>query len=553
MKTLKILALSALALAVHTWAAAQQREILAITGATGMEELDETEAERLEDLLQHPVHINSAPRSRLLSCGLFTRFQAASICDYRSNNGDILSLSELAMLDGFSPDAVKILAPFIRTDGHLQTGPASHKTETMARATARTDGQWSAALKCRHIFEDGGSIAAAGRKKSDGSWSCSGSAALYGRRKRGRLILGDYSARFGQGLGLWSGFSMSGLTSPDAFVRRPSGLSPSWSVSPDGPLRGIAADFDAGHTTISGMLAFPGLRSRMDGSKSALVTALSAMNIARTAHCSEYSATIIAGTSGERKLSADIRWTPGDLGMFAEGALDFAGSSGAAVAGLVWTPAYGRKVSILARHYGDNFNTSLTGGARSANNPKGEQGVAAGLQLPHLTMTADRSYSPGRGGKTRLLCTFPLEYGPIAVKPRTSLRFQDGKTRAEARLECAWVREKWAIRTRADFVRGVAAAGQGYIEGALKSDAFSIFARGGLFIVDNWDDRIYVYERDAPCSFNIPAYYGRGYNGSIFASFRHKKSRFYLRLSGIRHVTGKPGRAELRLQYNLTL
>ena len=34
-------------------------------------------------------------------------------------------------------------------------------------------------------------------------------------------------------------------------------------------------------------------------------------------------------------------------------------------------------------------------------------------------------------------------------------------------------------------------------------------------MADNWNDRIYCYERDAPGSFNIPAYYGRGWAASL--------------------------------------
>lgn len=553
MNTIKILALSALALAVHSGAAAQQKEILSVTGASEMEELDVTEAERFEDLLSHPVHINSAPPGRLKSCGLFTRFQAASILDYRSRNGDILSFSELAMLDGFSEETVRTIAPFIHIEGNLPSMKGQDKTEVQMRATGRTDGPWSATMKCRHSFSGGSSISGAFRKKSEQELSWSGCAAIYGRKKRGRLILGDYNARFGQGLGLWSGFSMSGLPTADAFVRRPSGLSPSWSVSPDGPLRGFAADYDAGRTTVSCMLAFPGLRKLMEQGGNAGINAIPAINIARTGHCSEYSVTALAGTAGERKVAADVRWTPGKLGMFAEGAADLSGASCAAVTGLVWTPAYKHKVSILARHYGSGFTASLTGGARASNNPSGERGLAIGIQLPHLSLTADKSFSPSAGDKARVLCTAPLVFGKVTLTPRASVKLREGKIRADARIECALDYDAWSIRAKADAVHGTGNAGLGYCEGVLKSGRFSVFARAGLFIIDNWDDRIYVYERDAPCSFNVPAYHGRGYNGSIFASCKLNHSRIYLRVSGIRYVTGKPGNAELRLQYNLVL
>ena len=48
------------------------------------------------------------------------------------------------------------------------------------------------------------------------------------------------------------------------------------------------------------------------------------------------------------------------------------------------------------------------------------------------------------------------------------------------------------------------------MEGGRKTDCLSTYLRGTVFKIDNWDDRIYSYERDAPGNFSVPAYYGRG-------------------------------------------
>ena len=74
------------------------------------------------------------------------------------------------------------------------------------------------------------------------------------------------------------------------------------------------------------------------------------------------------------------------------------------------------------------------------------------------------------------------------------------------------------------------------------------------YIPKKFFDRIYVYERDAPGSFNVPAMYGRGWFASAVAS-AHVTGwlRLYARASytGYHFMEpekGKPGKAELKFQ-----
>ena len=76
--------------------------------------------------------------------------------------------------------------------------------------------------------------------------------------------------------------------------------------------------------------------------------------------------------------------------------------------------------------------------------------------------------------------------------------------------------------------------------------------------IDDWQDRIYCYERDAPGHFTVPAYYGRGYALSLVGSFRHSwpglRLKSYLRASWTAWPWSekpKPGVAGLRVQLML--
>ena len=540
---------------------AQEQDITALTGAASIEELDEDEYERLESLRTAPVLINSASLAQLQSCGLFTRFQALSITDYRARNGAILSAAELGLIDGFSPGQARALAPFLSFFSRVLPGQTERKRlshDVLARTEYR-NGSSGYAAKYRLTGDGKVSLALTARstaKEKPGApdtWSFH--AVRYFRKRTGKIMLGDYNARFGQGLALWNGFSMSGLTTVESFARHPTGLSPAWSLSPDGPLRGVAGDLCFRNVSLSAAAAFPGLRARMDGNPKASVSAFGAFNVAWTGREAELSATAVWGpeeTGPASKLSADFRWTPGQVGYFGETAWDLRSRSLAAVGGLIWSPAYQKKVSVLVRHYPVGFGADLSGGVRAGSRSSGESGIAAGVRLPWLRLTADYARMPAREiAQTRLLCLLPLALPKDwTLTPRVSLRWRNGILREEYRIETAWTGSSWQARLRSDLVRCSGTAWLSYLEGGHKTERWRIYARAGIFKVDDWDDRIYVYERDAPGCFNVPAYYGRGFNASLVGGIQWQRHKLFLRIGGIRYVTDKPGRLECRLQYS---
>ena len=87
--------------------------MLAISGASSLEELDETQVEMYQHLESHPGYINLASRRQLTASGLFTPFQTASLLEYRARAGDILSLAELSAVDGFGESFVRAISPYV--------------------------------------------------------------------------------------------------------------------------------------------------------------------------------------------------------------------------------------------------------------------------------------------------------------------------------------------------------------------------------------------------------------------------------------------------------
>ena len=118
------------------YAGAQSQEemdaVMLLTGCTLPEEMDEYEIERLSHYIEHPVRINTVSLAFLRSCGLFTSYQAASLTDYRMRHGDVMSLTELSSVDGFTPEKVRALSPFISLEGGTVNGMDSQTSHDLA-------------------------------------------------------------------------------------------------------------------------------------------------------------------------------------------------------------------------------------------------------------------------------------------------------------------------------------------------------------------------------------------------------------------------------------
>ena len=74
------------------------RAALYLTGADTAEELDDRLLEELESFRSRPIELNRSSRARMLESGLLSPYQVASLEDYRSLSGDVLSFAELELV-----------------------------------------------------------------------------------------------------------------------------------------------------------------------------------------------------------------------------------------------------------------------------------------------------------------------------------------------------------------------------------------------------------------------------------------------------------------------
>ena len=225
--------------------------MLYLEGALGAEELEQDIVDRYEYLHLHPLNVNTASAHRLSM--LLSPYQIASLKDYRSRFGDILSPAELALVDGFGTERARALSPFLSFGSRRLPGSAVKDTlQLHAGIQARADFK-SFGGKARLYLGDVAEAGAAYRHYWGGTSSGTFFAQYY--YLGGKVIAGDFNMRCGEGLMLWSGMQISQTASIDGFSKSGAGLSPSWSYTGDGTFRGFAAEYALGRFKGVGFVA----------------------------------------------------------------------------------------------------------------------------------------------------------------------------------------------------------------------------------------------------------------------------------------------------------
>lgn len=548
-------------------------KILKLKGEDSPENLDPYDVEKLEEMLEHPLKLNFMSVSRLKESGLFTHYQAVSFVDYRSRHGDVLSFVELAAVDGFGQDFAGRIAPFVSLESHSLPGQAGNRGEVFHKMTARTAakasaGEGSLNYGMKYNVEVGeylsGGLAMSRPYDADDLLpeSVSGHVRMDFKMARGKVILGDFNARFGQGLALWNGLGLSGLAAPSGYMKRASGLSASSSFTGNYAMRGIAADYSVRRVRTA---AFVAVSRSEEG-----FTLIPAVNLAWSGRNGQVGLTHYAETAGvpeafhipDMKTSADIGFCFSGVDVFAECTYDWVSASTAALAGVVFPAGDKLKMASMLRYYPSGFTPGRSSAARSTTRCSNEYAFSFSGETSSGTFSADAAYFPEPKSDDNLhdlQLKFQTEWSlAFSEKLKIKLRFaerirswgQPFRTDLRADMSCSSGR--FIMTMRLNGVSCKEAGFLGYLECGYRSSQISMYARAGAFRVDEWDDRIYAYERDSPGSFSVPAYYGRGAWTAFTAAWRFATwGKIYVRAAFTAYPfmeQKKPGKAELKLQ-----
>ena len=521
--------------------------VMEFLGSDDLHELDADDVEKLEHLLDAPARINVLSEQELRSCGIFSAYQAAVIVDYIDRHGYVRSLLELSMLDGLGEAFVNKAAPFISLNVQ-DSGSSGISHELAVRSgfkwqkTEGCDGNYGVKYRIKAGDRITGTISVS-RSYGSASWApsaFSGSLSWKSARMPLRVVAGDFNARFGQGLTLWSNSFLTTLTTPDSFMKRPSGIAQPWSFTGNSALTGIAAEAVFGRWQLSTLAAFPGLKEIGSGK----LQFMPAVNLAWYGRNGQISVTnVLSGSSSQTavKTGADAAFCIRGVNIFGEASYDWIAAVPSMLAGTRFRIGESSDMAFQSRAFlKDQYGAALSG-------------MHSFSTFTACWVVDYTSNSDGHQIKGRI--TYDMDFGDLwklKVRVTERLRTWGLPLRTDARADLIYSKGDWIASMRLNVLNCDKTGVLSYAEAGHKGEKLTAYMRQGIFFIDDWDDRIYVYERDAPGSFNVPAMYGRGLWTSMAASARLSQDlRLYARASYVCYPfmeKKKPGKAELKLQ-----
>lgn len=241
--------------------------------------------ELLQDYHTDPINLNDTHSTALLDLPFITEYQYEIIKAYVEQNGEMVSLSELYLLNGFDPATVRLLRHFV-TVAPVETIPKLSLKEVLTRGRSNLVVVSRTTFPCAEGYADSSYLGSPYRfyirylyKYSDrvafqlSADKDPGEAFGGGSNPSGfdyygyylmlndfgilhRAIVGKYQLQFGQGLTLWSGFAPWMLSSKP-FWRYGQGIKPASALCEYGYLNGAAATLGVSrHTELTLFYSF---------------------------------------------------------------------------------------------------------------------------------------------------------------------------------------------------------------------------------------------------------------------------------------------------------
>ncbi len=549
--------------------------IALIVGAVSPEEVTESDRERLLWRNAHPLDINSASRRNLSESGLFTDFQVVSLLDYVSSAGAVRSRSELALIDGFDGEIAEALSFFIA----FGDSPPSGRWNSENRLYSDT------ALYGAHARISKGEsceFSAAGA----GTWtgmldalSFSAAVTLPGRKTR--LYAGDFNLRFGQGLSAWNTITIDDPSSAASLIRRPTGIKLSRSLTGRYAQTGIGCSFDAGPLTFSVAGTLPGLKDVLIGAVNSSRGSNDVAGLLGLFNCNWWHrrfslgfTSVVTGLPPAVDSDGTGRWN-----CTADFSVDFRGCLGgfdiaselAGGMGLPFRAVVSATSPSLAGHFKVGASLRYSPSRHMALfvsefKSRGGHSASLSLRLRHTASSSSAgssSYTSGaeQSGTDDVRADARYRFrwnesSSVMLRVRDNLTF--GKPdanvfscRGDVTVGYAGI---WASAASVSFSHSGKWGMAAYVEESCRATGkLTAYLRAGIFSVDNWAGRIYVYEHDVPGRFNVPAMYGRGVWGSLFVNWKFsRKGSLSARIAYRSHPfmpssARKPDRLEARM------
>lgn len=243
--------------------------------------------ERLNYYLNHPISLNHATPSQLKELVFLSPLQINNFFAHLKQNGLLTNVLELQGIDGFDLQTINRLLPFVslktssvlsgieladlytRSNNDLifrygrilqtQRGfndlPGNRYLGSPDKILLRYKYNYADVLSAALVAEkDAGEYLS---RKQTGPDHLSFNISIYKTGRLKKLIFGDYSMQFGQGLTLWSGFAFGKGPDVTSVAAKDTGLKPYQSSNEAAFFRGLAATLNlAKHLDLTSFISF---------------------------------------------------------------------------------------------------------------------------------------------------------------------------------------------------------------------------------------------------------------------------------------------------------
>lgn len=581
-----------------------------------LEEDRETDAQALleyyYDLAQNQIDINSISEQGLKNLLVLTDYQITNLIKYRKEHGAIWSVTQLSLIDGYNIELANFLSNFLSFKTQRTLYKPKLNSVLIVRASRILEHQefydhipsnendksienrylgssYYAKLKFKTNYldkyalgftleKDAGEKFLSKEKIPMGDFfSFFVSASNIALNKnRGliidKIILGDYSARFGQGLTLWNSFSIGGLLSPQSFCKQGSTILPYTSSDENNYNRGLALclSFPKIKTELTMLLSYTKIDARIkDGKYTSIISGgyhntIGTMATRKTLGQSLGGINIIKefrkfkiGTSfimykydkENGRLIKDYNkyrehsgaWANGSVDLYAilgkfrlfgELAIDLNGNF-AALAGAILEINYKTMLAVHLRDYSERYVASFSNAYTSSQYCYNQRGIVLSLQRGfakgfNLLTSGEIVYYPYpryniNESSMSLKLYLKLDYKSSIVNSYLKLSNNYSSYNKANRLSLKGVLKYNLCQSFSSDIKAEIAYGQNNysysssigFDYIFLNESCKIQARLCYYDAKDWFTRLYIYESDMPGSFSSRLLYGKGFTGYL--------------------------------------
>jgi len=225
--------------------------------------------ERLHELAENPVKINSARENEISRLFFLSDFQVKALADYTHTSGQIVSVYELANIPGFDKETAEMIFPFITFElkNINYSDSARWRNSAISNFSLKSANNDLSSLGSnwriltKYKFTAGGFSGGFTTEKDPGEKYFTGNPPLpdflsahiayNGNGLIRRIIIGDYSARFGQGTNINTDIGRGISLSTPGYMSASNEIKPYTSTEENKFFRGVAAELSIKNLDLS--------------------------------------------------------------------------------------------------------------------------------------------------------------------------------------------------------------------------------------------------------------------------------------------------------------